>query len=99
MSLHSKSDAGSDHPSRQLTTDQLTAVTHFLDEIDAKTPIKHMQKENDGNKTLLDTINALIAVVRVVVHTSYKPLGPVPPDNSQFLSRTRARSSQVSKRR
>ena len=97
MSLHDK--AGSDHPSRQPSTDQLTAVAHFLDELDAKTPIKHLQKETDGNKTLLDTINALIAVVRVVVLTSYKQLGPAPLDNSQLVSRSRARSSQVSKRR
>ncbi|KAH8996624.1 hypothetical protein EDB92DRAFT_1508014 [Lactarius akahatsu] len=29
---------------------------------EAKTPIKHLQKEMEGHKTLLDTINALIAV-------------------------------------
>lgn len=60
------SKPGSDNASRQASTDQLTAVAHFLDELEAKTPIKHLQKEMDGNKTLLDTINALIAVVRIV---------------------------------
>jgi hypothetical protein len=60
------SKAGSDHPSRQASTDPLTAINHFLDELEAKTPIKHLQKEIDGNKTLLDTVNALIAVVRFI---------------------------------
>jgi hypothetical protein len=59
------SKTGSDNSSRQASTDQLTAVARFLDEFEAKTPIKHLQKEMDGNKTLLDTINALIAVVRL----------------------------------
>lgn len=68
MSRHPHGKVGPDHPSRQPSTDQLTAIAHFFDELEAKTPIKHMQKETDGNKTLLDTINALIAVVRVVVH-------------------------------
>jgi hypothetical protein len=45
--------------------DQLAAIAHFLDELEAKTPIKHLQRETDGNKALLDTINSLIAVVRV----------------------------------
>ena len=60
------SKAGSDHPSRQASTDQLTTIAHFLDELEAKTPIKHLQKEMDGNKTLLDIINALITVVRFI---------------------------------
>ena len=58
-----------DQLSRQTSTgDQLAAIAHFLDELDAKAPIKHHpQKETDGNQALLDTINALIAVVRVVL--------------------------------
>ncbi|KAH9067930.1 hypothetical protein EDB87DRAFT_1678312 [Lactarius vividus] len=60
MSPHGK--PGSDRSSRQPSTDQLAAITHFFNELEAKTPIKHLQKETDGNKTLLDTINALIAV-------------------------------------
>jgi hypothetical protein len=60
------SKPGSDNSSRQASADQLTAVARFLDELEAKTPIKHLQKEMDGNKTLLDTINAIITVVRVV---------------------------------
>jgi len=60
------SKTGSDHSPRQASTDQLTAVANFLDEVDAKTPIKHLQKETDGNKTVLDTINAIITVVRLV---------------------------------
>jgi hypothetical protein len=58
----------SHHPSQQssqVKTDQLAAIANFLDELEAKTPINHFQKETDGNKTLLDTINALIAVVRI----------------------------------
>ncbi|KAH9072973.1 hypothetical protein EDB83DRAFT_149683 [Lactarius deliciosus] len=58
MSPHGKHGLpGADH-----STDQLAAITHFFNELEAKTPIKHLQKETDGNKTLLDTINALIAV-------------------------------------
>ena len=47
------------------TRDQLAAIAHFLDELELKTPVKHLQRETDGNKALLDTINSLIAVVRV----------------------------------
>ncbi|KAI0266382.1 hypothetical protein BC834DRAFT_969422 [Gloeopeniophorella convolvens] len=50
------------HPSRQSSTDQLAAITNFLDELETKTPIKHLQKQTDSNTALLDTINALIAV-------------------------------------
>lgn len=45
------------------TGDQLAAIAHFLDELELKTPVKHLQRETDGNKALLDTINSLIAVV------------------------------------
>jgi len=67
--MASRGTGGSDHhphhPSRQTSTnDQLAAIAHFLDELELKTPIKHLQKETDGNKALLDTINALISVVR-----------------------------------
>jgi hypothetical protein len=51
------------------TNDQLAAIAHFLDELEAKTPVKHLQRETDGNKALLDTINALIAVVRIASHS------------------------------
>ena len=54
-------------PQEASPSDQLAAIAHFLDELEAKTPIKHLQRETDGNKALLDTINSLIAVVRVVV--------------------------------
>ncbi|KAH9042580.1 hypothetical protein EDB85DRAFT_1915769 [Lactarius pseudohatsudake] len=40
----------------------LSPAASFLNGSEAKTPIKHLQKETEGNKTLLDTINALIAV-------------------------------------
>ena len=49
-------------------SDQLAAIAHFFDELEAKTPIKRLQKETDGNKALLDTINSLIAVVRIIAH-------------------------------
>jgi hypothetical protein len=52
-------------PQETSASDQLAAIAHFLDELEAKTPIKHLQRETDGNKALLDTINSLIAVVRV----------------------------------
>jgi hypothetical protein len=52
-------------PQETSAGDQLAAIAHFLDELEAKTPIKHLQRETDGNKALLDTINSLIAVVRV----------------------------------
>jgi len=57
---------GTNHPSRQATStnDQLAAIAHFFDELEVKTPLKHFQRETDGNKALLDTMNALIAVVR-----------------------------------
>jgi hypothetical protein len=58
------------HPSQQsshtqASPDQLAAVATFLDELEAKAPLNHFQKETDGSKTLLDTINSLIAVVRI----------------------------------
>jgi len=57
---------GTQHlPQETSKGDQLAAIAHFLDELEAKTPIKHLQRETDGNKALLDTINSLIAVVRV----------------------------------
>ncbi|KAH9006493.1 hypothetical protein EDB86DRAFT_2824714 [Lactarius hatsudake] len=40
----------------------LSPAANFLNESEAKTPIKHLQKEMEDHKTLLDTINALIAV-------------------------------------
>ncbi len=49
-------------------SDQLAAIAHFFDELEVKTPIKHLQRQTDGNKALLDTINALIAVVRLLAH-------------------------------
>ncbi|KAH9067931.1 hypothetical protein EDB87DRAFT_1678313 [Lactarius vividus] len=48
----------------------------FLNEPEVKNPIKHLQKEIEGNKTLLDTVNALIAVVRT-------KLGPTPYNSSR----------------
>jgi hypothetical protein len=54
-------------PPSQASTDQFAAIADFLDELEAKTPINHLQKETDASKTLLDTINALIAVVGVVI--------------------------------
>src|SRR6266702_6663047 len=49
------------HPERSLSP--APSGSSFLNDLEAKTPIKHLQKETDGNRTLLDTINALIAVV------------------------------------
>lgn len=54
-------------PLRQTSSgDQLAAIAYFLDELELKTPIKALQKETDGNSALLDTINSLVSVVRVV---------------------------------
>jgi hypothetical protein len=61
----SQATHGTNHASSQANTDQLAAIARFLDELEAKAPIRQFQKETDGNSTLLDTINALIAVVRV----------------------------------
>ncbi|KAI0254514.1 hypothetical protein BJV78DRAFT_1184763 [Lactifluus subvellereus] len=58
----SQATHGTNHQSAQANTDQLAVIARFLDELEAKAPIKQFQKETDGNKTLLDTINALIAV-------------------------------------
>jgi hypothetical protein len=59
------------HPPQEvsITNDQLAAIAHFLDELEAKAPIKHLQRETDGNKAVLDSINAIIAVVRVAHHS------------------------------
>ena len=46
--------------------DPLAAIAYFLDELELKTPIKALQKETDGNSALLDTINSLVSVVRIV---------------------------------
>ena len=52
---------------RQISSsNQLAAITHFLDELDPKTPIRPLTNETDGNTTLLDAINSLVAVVRVI---------------------------------
>ncbi|KAH9177697.1 hypothetical protein EDB89DRAFT_1430818 [Lactarius sanguifluus] len=67
-SEHSHSRARSGHPlpvHRMYThhpEPSLSPATSFLNEPEAKAPIQHLQKEREGNKTLLDTINALIAV-------------------------------------
>ena len=54
-------------PLRQTSpSDQLAAIAYFLDELELKTPIRALQKETDGNSALLDTINSLVSVVRVV---------------------------------
>jgi hypothetical protein len=55
-----------DQISRQTSTDQLASIVHFLDELDLKTPIRPLAKEADGNTALLDTINSLVSVVRVI---------------------------------
>ena len=65
---------GTQHP----MGDQLAATAHFLDELELKTPVKHLQRETDGNKALLDTINSLIAVVRVARIRAHCP-GPTRP--------------------
>jgi hypothetical protein len=57
----------SNHPLRQASTnDQLAAIAKFLDELELKTPIKPLQRETEGNRALLDTINSLVAVVRLM---------------------------------
>lgn len=57
---------GTNNPLQRVSTnDQLAAIVNFLDELEIKTPIKHFQRETEGNKALLDTINSLISVVRV----------------------------------
>jgi hypothetical protein len=55
-----------DQISRQTSSDQLASIVHFLDELDLKTPIRPLAKETDGNTALLDTINSLVSVVRVI---------------------------------
>lgn len=56
-----------DQLSRQTSSsDQLASIAHFLDELELKTPIRPLSKETDGNTALLDTINSLVSVVRVI---------------------------------
>lgn len=55
-----------DKISRQTSSDQLASIVHFLDELDLKTPIRPLARETDGNTALLDTINSLVSVVRVI---------------------------------
>jgi hypothetical protein len=53
-------------PQTSSSGDQLALIAHFLDELDLKTPIRPLAKETDSNTALLDTINSLVAVVRVI---------------------------------
>jgi hypothetical protein len=84
----------SNQPLRQASSsDQLAAIAYFLDELEHKTPIKALQKETDGNSALLNTINSLVSVVRVVY-----------PQSTALLFRSnwghaRALSLQASKHR
>lgn len=55
-----------DKLTRQTSSDQLASIVHFLDELDLKTPIRPLARETDGNTALLDTINSLVSVVRVI---------------------------------
>ena len=72
---------------QHLMGDQLAAIAHFLDELELKTPVKHLQRETDGNKALLDTINSLIAVVRVACIRANCP-GPTVTNRSDALAMT-----------
>lgn len=81
------SKPGSDNSSRQASADQLTAVARFLDELEAKTPIKHLQKEMDGNKTLLDTINAIITVGAFIAGVQAQMISVTYSSNSKSLGK------------
>ncbi|KAI9441322.1 hypothetical protein H4582DRAFT_1931829 [Lactarius indigo] len=88
MSPHGKhGKPGFDHSLRQPSTDQLAAITHFFNELEAKTPIKHLQKETDGNKTLLDTINALIAVGAFIAGVQAQLISVTYNSNSNALGK------------
>jgi hypothetical protein len=48
------------------SSDQSAALVHFIEALDAEVPTRALARETDGNTALLDTINALVTVVRVI---------------------------------
>ncbi|KAI0048064.1 hypothetical protein FA95DRAFT_1659286 [Auriscalpium vulgare] len=44
------------------TDSQLEAISHFLNDVETKTPLERIQKEVDASRATVDTVNALIVV-------------------------------------
>ncbi|KAI9441321.1 hypothetical protein H4582DRAFT_2055272 [Lactarius indigo] len=65
----------------------LSPAPVFLNEPEVKTPIKHLQKETEGNKTLLDTINALIAVGAFIAGVQAQLISVTYNSNSNALGK------------
>jgi len=48
------------------SSDQFTAIAHFIEGLDIETLTSALAKETESNTTLLSILNTLVSVVRVI---------------------------------